>query len=234
MNLAQYQTEAQNTKSNSFHGDKVSLATFVDSLNTAIVRLRRLDEIKKALFYGRESEGLSASMRPGAPDCNKLQLHNLDDNPQNALDIVHAIIGKATEAGELLEALQESLIYNNAFDQVNLLEEIGDGFWYDAIALQAIGDNFEHCAAVNNAKLRLRFPNKFTEQDANNRNLPAERRILENIELDPSATEHVVTGDGSGEALPDLIECPNCGISNGHSLGCPNQPMPKGFEHPIS
>lgn len=94
------------------------------------------------------------------------------------MNVIHAIIGKATEAGELLEALSAAA-EGEAFDAVNALEEVGDGFWYDALLLRAIGSNFGEAQSVNIAKLRRRFPNAFTEFDANNRDLFEERKILE-------------------------------------------------------
>lgn len=179
MDLKQYQAEAQNTKSNAFYGDAVALNVFIQRVKSAIVALHDLDEIKKALFYGKSYSHLIEGRRL---NCNNLQLHNLSDNVDKGIDLLHAIIGKATEAGELLEALYKSTIDNHPIDRTNVMEEIGDGFWYDAIALTAIDEHdsgFEQCAALNNAKLRKRFPNKFTETDAINRDLPAERKVLE-------------------------------------------------------
>ena len=66
-----------------------------------------------------------------------------------------------------------------SFDVTNFKEEIGDGMWYDAIGLEAVDGTIAETQNTNIAKLRARFPNKFTEYDANNRNLSAERKILE-------------------------------------------------------
>lgn len=180
MNLAQYQAECQNTKSNAFHFDLVALEVFKVRINGAIAALKALDEIKKALFYARRYEGLAPHEMGFS--CGVLQIHNLSSDVQNGVDLLHAIIGKATEAGELLEALKAAVIDNKPLDRINIMEEIGDGFWYDGIALTAIGETvsgFEQCAAINNAKLRKRFPNKFTEHDANTRDLFEERKVLE-------------------------------------------------------
>jgi len=43
--------------------------------------------------------------------------------------------------------------------------------------------NFEECLDLNIAKLKARFPNKFTEEAALNRNLEKERQILEGNDI---------------------------------------------------
>lgn len=93
--------------------------------------------------------------------------------------LLHAGIGLATESGEFLDALKKSLFYGKELDRVNLKEEIGDLLWYCAIALDELGGDFDSTMATNIAKLKARFPNKFTEEDAENRNLDKEREILE-------------------------------------------------------
>jgi|SRR5688572_13386340 len=179
MNLSDYQREAQNTKSPAFYGGNIARRVFVERVAATIAAIQKLDEIKKALFYNKPFNGLAPNNETDRT-CMTLQLHNLADVPQDGLDLLHAIIGKATEAGELLEALMKSLADNGKkFDGVNFIEEVGDGFWYDAIGLEAVGSSFEDAARRNNAKLRLRFPNKFTEHDAVHRNVNAERSVLE-------------------------------------------------------
>jgi NTP pyrophosphatase (non-canonical NTP hydrolase) len=82
-----------------------------------------------------------------------------------------------------LEALRAVTIENKEFDEVNMREEVGDVFWYFAILADTCGFTFEEAQRVNIAKLRMRYGEKFSEFDAKNRNLTAERTILENGEL---------------------------------------------------
>lgn len=95
------------------------------------------------------------------------------------IKILHALIGMTTEVGEAMDALKKYLIYGKPIDEVNLEEETGDLFWYCAILADACGFTFESSMEKNIAKLRARYPNKFTEFDALNRNLNKERTILE-------------------------------------------------------
>jgi len=93
--------------------------------------------------------------------------------------LLHAGIGLATESGEFLDALKKAIFYGKELDRVNLQEEIGDLLWYCAIALDELGGDFDSTMSINIQKLKARFPNKFTEEDAENRNLDKEREILE-------------------------------------------------------
>lgn len=158
----------------------VGLPQFCDAISSFIAAANELDAIKKALFYGKVSVDIAPY--PEGPFCDDLPLASLardETNEQHGIDAVHAILGIATEAGELMEALNIGLFGNDLFDTVNAAEELGDVFWYAAILANAAGSSFEEIQAKNIAKLRARFPDKFTEYDANNRNLGAERAILE-------------------------------------------------------
>lgn len=93
--------------------------------------------------------------------------------------LIHYVLGVGTEAGELQDALKKSLIYGKELDKTNLVEEAGDILWYLSRLLSALGSSFEEAMYKNNAKLKARFGEKFTEFAALNRNLELEREILE-------------------------------------------------------
>lgn len=194
-----YIAEANVTASNKFHGEKVPLHHFQAILLASIEIGKRLDAIKKSIFYGRdfppaESYGVSFM------DCNALppRLEGID--PHKAELIIHSILGKATESVELLELLNNVLFMGSQFDEINFVEEIGDGQWYDAIGLAAVDFTFDECQRRNIAKLRARFPDKFTEYDANNRDLFAERKILEGAAVSPPSLK-AVASDAVGEMI---------------------------------
>ena len=160
-----YEAEANQTKSNEFHGDLVPMRILNEYLVDFINAANRLDKIKKSLFYGKEN-AFAWRIADGENGCQ-----GFDDALKQ--DILHGILGIATEAGELVEAL------NGKFDPTNIMEEVGDVMWYQAIICNALGTNFSNTQVQNIAKLRSRFPNKFTEYDANNRDLGKEREVLE-------------------------------------------------------
>lgn len=95
-------------------------------------------------------------------------------------DLLHASMGLVTEAGEFQDAIKKHLYYGRELDTVNLKEELGDLIWYCAIALEALGTDFESVMQTNIDKLSARYPEKFTEELAENRDLEKERAILEN------------------------------------------------------
>lgn len=103
---------------------------------------------------------------------------SLNYYPQNHR-LEHAIDGLATEAGELLDAMKKAKYYGKELDLTNLKEEGGDMLWYLALMFDELGTSFEEEMARNNAKLKARFPEKFTQEGALVRDLGKERGILE-------------------------------------------------------
>lgn len=93
--------------------------------------------------------------------------------------LLHAGIGLATEAGEFLDALKKHIFYGKELDRVNLKEEMGDLFWYLAIACDELDVEFEPLMERNIAKLKARYGEKFSETKAEQRDLNTERQILE-------------------------------------------------------
>lgn len=112
------------------------------------------------------------------PDYNVIRerLAKADDK---TLQILHASFGVTTEAGEIADAYKKFLFYGKPLDNINLREEVGDVLWYLALLLRAIDSDFETTMQINIDKLRARYPSKFDEHAALNRNLEAERAILE-------------------------------------------------------
>lgn len=175
-------------------------------------------------------------------------------------DLLHCASGMVTEAGELIDPFKRAMFYKKELDVVNVIEEVGDGLWYIAIACRIfnlnldlnqennqyyktnkikqiqtkeglmefmlgfneyvnklamkivrVSDfvdikfnieyftdviqemnliaemfnfNLDLAMEVNINKLKKRFPNKFTYEDAITRDLKAERELLE-TELRP-------------------------------------------------
>lgn len=174
-----YIAEANVTASNNFHGSKVPLLYFQGIVANAINALKQLDEVKKSLFYGRDLNSPSARAYQGTATSALLPSIMDEENAARGELLIHSIVGTATEAGELLELLEGALFHAKPFDVINFVEEVGDGFWYAAVGLGAVDSSFEAAQRINIAKLRHRFPEKFTEYEANNRDLFGERKILE-------------------------------------------------------
>lgn len=104
--------------------------------------------------------------------------------PINLSRLLHAAIGMTTESGEFIDAIKKYLFYGKQLDKTNLKEEIGDLLWYIAIACDALETTIGAEMYRNINKLRQRYPMQFNEHDAMNRDLDAERGILEGLEQD--------------------------------------------------
>jgi NTP pyrophosphatase (non-canonical NTP hydrolase) len=93
--------------------------------------------------------------------------------------LLHAAMGLCTEAAEFLDAMKKHIFYGKPIDRANLIEELGDGDWYKGLAINALETTFEEILRVNMEKLYKRYGDKFSVEAALNRNLEAERAILE-------------------------------------------------------
>ena len=95
------------------------------------------------------------------------------------LDILHCLIGIQTEVGELVDAYKKNIYYGKELDKTNVSEEFGDIHWYLANLAELEGIDVGRSLQNNINKLKIRFPEKFSEQNAIVRNLDAERVELE-------------------------------------------------------
>lgn len=106
---------------------------------------------------------------------------NFNYNPQMSdeeVRLLHTVLGIATEAQEMIDQIM-NLWRNKKLDKINLFEENGDIFWYQAVMADICNKSFEELMEKNIAKLRARYGEKFSSEKAINRNLDLERKILE-------------------------------------------------------
>lgn len=169
-----------------FHGELVPLEAYKQLVLNCMDTGNALDRMKKSLFYGKPN---AMAHMP-----NEITLEQLGTN-QELVDILHGIVGICTESTELLEAL-----FKPKLDKVNLKEELGDVLWYVAILCKVLDCSFEQLMEMNIAKLRKRFPERFTEENALNRNLDAERKVLE------GSREYPESGDNGYNAYTEAIK----------------------------
>lgn len=101
------------------------------------------------------------------------------DRLANNARLLHAAMGLCTEAGEFLDALKKHIFYGKILDTVNIIEECGDFLWYLAIVSSDLDTPIEKMMERVIAKLRKRYADKFSSNEAIHRDLDAERKILE-------------------------------------------------------
>lgn len=186
MNINDYISHATRTESKidhvTFHKN-----TLLNAMKLHILSGTLLDNIKKNIFYNKpisddwdeiltEITQLTKEIS-SLDDINELSRNIININPR----IFHSAVGIATEGAELVEALYKSIDDNIELDTVNVLEESFDVLWYLLIGHDAMNANMENTLNVGFDRLRKRYPEKFTSDNAINRNLESEREILENI-----------------------------------------------------
>jgi NTP pyrophosphatase (non-canonical NTP hydrolase) len=144
----------------------------LDDLRHAVLSGHSLDRTKKFVYYGKETS------RPLFWSATQNHVETIN-RAKNKIRLLHAIIGLQTELAELTEAFLKHVETGEELDVVNIKEEVADSEWYNAIIANELDFSFEELWEKVIAKLRARYPNKFTSYDAINRNLDVERKILE-------------------------------------------------------
>lgn len=163
---------------------------FANTLQAYIALSEVLDVYKKHIFYGREidrkalAEHLMAAMTYTQESIFALEdevhsggteLQPIDLDPR----LFHALLGTITEHGELAIALSKG-VNDLQLDLVNVCEELGDSDWYKALFYEATGIQWSEVQKMIIKKLEIRFKDKiFNEGEANERDLDAERKLLE-------------------------------------------------------
>lgn len=92
--------------------------------------------------------------------------------------LFHYVTGVITEANEMVAALVTGAL-SESLDVTNVGEEIADQEWYQSRIADVLGLDIDTLRQKNIDKLKARFPTKFTNESANNRDLETERKILE-------------------------------------------------------
>jgi hypothetical protein len=143
------------------------------------------DQLKRRLVYRRpisEIEFLDAlkeivtACYEAEDTCVDTEEVELGYHPR----LLHAALGGFGEKAELLEALQKGA--EGVLDTTNVIEEAGDGLWYQALELEAVheltGHGAEVVAQCNIAKLEARAAVGGIGNPAA-RDLAAERALLQ-------------------------------------------------------
>lgn len=103
----------------------------------------------------------------------------LPDLENEDLNILHMLLGMQTEVAELADIWKKKIAYKKAVDWINVKEEFGDLNFYLANFCNITGLSWENSLDINIQKLKIRYPDKFSTEQALNRNLKEERKTLE-------------------------------------------------------
>lgn len=179
LSWSEYTEGVLRTASGNFHGHSYNAAVAIAVMQNFVDASNMLDEMKKALYYGRDTQ-TTCYRHLLALGVSEEEFTTKQWPPKLDNNLLHSLVGIATESGELIEAVVNCLTNDNAeLDLVNLKEELGDVLWYVALMLTCLESDINPVMRINLLKLYKRFPEKFTELNANQRDLATERQVLE-------------------------------------------------------
>lgn len=187
MNTKEYQQKALRTDVEDYSGFQTRLAENKDTVHKALygfmLTTGTLDLMKKKIAYNADPLKLfqvdaehSAALKNFE---NPVYLDKIAQDPKLS-QLLHYIIGIATETNEMMLALTKAAV-TGQLDLVNVGEENGDCLWYQGLMCERLGLDLGTLMEKNIAKLEARYPNKFTNEAAVNRDLEKERNILEGV-----------------------------------------------------
>jgi len=86
------------------------------------------------------------------------------DDPQH--DLLHTAVGISGEAGELLDAVKKHWAYEQPLNTENVIEELGDLFFYMTGMMIVLGLDYTAVLQANVEKLEKRYLKEFTAAEA--------------------------------------------------------------------
>jgi hypothetical protein len=168
-----YQAEAYKTCSPHWNPHNVEFDGLLRTLSQFVDLCGVLNVYYKLLLRGKTPD--QVGMIAPAYDAS-LAAHG-GTFPASEIDLVHAILGGASEIGELVEVALDMLEGKPA-DRVNVIEEVGDMRWFLNLALRWADCSDLQCEMTNIDKLHGRHGSAFDIFRDANRDLERERASL--------------------------------------------------------
>lgn len=177
MHGAEYQSAALRTESQDFEAIKRRLSKplvwlLLHTLRQFLSASNDLDKIKKHLFYGKALEGelLSVPITEDDTTFPKGSYTAANLLKHNVLNLrkLHAVLGVASESGELAEMVLDLLTLGTYYDDLTWIKEWGDVVWYAAEGASSVSSDLDTVFAENIKKLKVRYPDLFSETLAQN------------------------------------------------------------------
>ena len=80
--------------------------------------------------------------------------------------VCNMCLGIAGESGEIIDYLKKVGFHGHIFEKEKLTNEIGDLMWYVTVLADYFGIDMQDVLKANIEKLRIRYPNGFSESDS--------------------------------------------------------------------
>jgi NTP pyrophosphatase (non-canonical NTP hydrolase) len=138
------------------------LAILLGCIDEVINEAKWLDVAKKESIYNKRMGMVFY------PEDKLKKLKNLKPTPEQC-ELLHAAIGIAGEAGELLDAVRKHVFDGQPLDEDNLKEEAGDIIFYLEALIQTMRFSVHEIITGNMAKLSKRYEGGYSDQQAQER-----------------------------------------------------------------
>ena len=94
------------------------------------------------------------------------------------VQLLHATMGLVTESAEVLDLLKKHYAHNHPLNHNKVKDELADVFHYPTMVCNILGIDIEVLMNINHAKLSIRYPDGYTHDRANNRDIEAEQKAI--------------------------------------------------------
>lgn len=119
----------------------------------------------------KEYQNLAMRTNDGKGTDRLLDWTNVDANGiiKDPGGLLNGCLGLSGEAGELNDLVKKWIFHKKPLDREHMKKEIGDVCWYIADICHSMGFDLGEIFQMNIDKLKVRYPEGFSEQRANNR-----------------------------------------------------------------
>ncbi len=134
---------------------------FIVLLITALLVL-----IPMALHHLQSEAKSPTPLPPTAPDTYREFMRSKAPALDNTRNLMFGVFGLAGETGEIIDTIKKHVYYEQPIDTTNLIEEMGDAYYYFEHILDTFGLTLEQVQQANIDKLNKRYPNGYSNKNA--------------------------------------------------------------------
>ena len=189
MNMKEYQEKAQRTTKDYSPQilDTTNTHGILAVLNVAYANATMSETLKKTIFHKHNKyiedrkfkdafNYVNAITGFGTPLLPQMSLP--DTETQRSIDAVLGIVGESGEVAKVaLDYIHKRISKEEYFKKMK--DETGDILWYITAAARSVGTDISEVADINIAKLAARYPEGFSTENSQGRDIKAEEDAQE-------------------------------------------------------